>query len=580
MAYISLYRRRRPVTFADMTGQEHITQTLSNALSRGRVAHAYLFSGPRGTGKTTAAKIMARAMNCEKYPVSEPCGKCRSCVNIAAGVSMDVIEMDAASNRGIDEIRDLREKTRFASGEGRFRVYIIDEAHMLTPEACNAFLKTLEEPPQNVVFILATTDPSKLTSTIVSRCQRFDFHLLTVGQIKQRLEQVLEAEGWQVEPEALSLIARLSDGSLRDALGILEQCSTYEDKLISADHVRSVTGAAGIELISGLVRSVVDNDLRSGIAALDQLIYSGRDLSLFMRDFTFIFSRLLLEDSDNSSEGFEKDHEFNELIHSYRGKVSQSNLLDAIELLHEVNSELKHSHFPQYVLEISIIRLLRILHGRVQATSFLSHDAAHTTHAIEESVAPSKGKEASEKKPSFSEGSLEEKEALHESSPESLRSDKHIVKEEQAAAVSKSSDTEAEDKVEKLKESWPHLLQELKKRQKSTAAWLEPAQVYECRGALVHLVYNQEYQIHQMRIMEDSHRKLVEEVLSAYFKSPMRVKAEIKDNGDEKSDHKQRHNSEPADYDREGANSENKRKEAPGIEDGLEIFGGKLVDTD
>jgi DNA polymerase III subunit gamma/tau len=366
LAYQSLYRRRRPQTFSDMIGQEHITRTLGNALQHERLAHAYLFSGPRGTGKTTAAKIFARAMNCVEYPTIEPCGKCNSCKNIAAGVSIDVIEMDAASNRGIDEIRELRERTRFASGESRFKVYIIDEAHMLTPEACNAFLKTLEEPPRGVVFILATTDPSRLPSTIVSRCQRFDFHLLTAEQIRNRLDLIIEEEGWQAEDEALALISRLAEGSMRDALGILEQCSAYGDEAITAEHVRTVTGATRTEAIGALIGAAIDNDLDRGLTELHQVVYSGRDLNLFMRDLTYAFSRLLMAGGKAQEQVSEDHHEFAGLTGQYGGKIERSRLLDLIELLHEAGGDLRHAHFPQYILEITFIRLLRLLHGRLK----------------------------------------------------------------------------------------------------------------------------------------------------------------------------------------------------------------------
>jgi len=520
LAYLSLYRRRRPLTFADMTGQEHITRTLSNALCRGRLAHAYLFCGPRGTGKTTAAKILARAMNCELYPVAEPCGKCVPCKNIGAGVSIDVIEMDAASNRGIDEIRELRERSRFASGESRYKVYIIDEAHMLTPEACNAFLKTLEEPPQNVVFILATTDPSRLPSTIVSRCQRFDFHLLNVEQIGQRLEHIISEEGWQAEAEAVTLIARLADGSLRDALGILEQCSAYGEEVIDAGQVRIVTGATTADTIEALVKAAVENDLDAGLSTLEEVVFSGRDLNLFMRDLTFVFTRLLL-DGGGSGKGKQAGrHGFEEIVTRYHGKIERHLLLDAVELLHEISSELRHAHFPQYILEVAFIRLVRMLHGRLRPVSVLHSDAATQSEPGQGKVEKAAGSVREEKtvlKTGAAAGPAKTADAA----------DKNASAEAASEKAEKAETVSGEDRFSGLMEAWPKLLQEIKKRQKSTAAWLDPARLVECRGHRVKLAYSSEYSIHQIRIMEDNHRKIVEEILSAFCGEPITVKAEV-----------------------------------------------------
>lgn len=570
MAYYSLYRRRRPQKFSDMTGQDHITRTLSNALSTQRLAHAYLFSGPRGTGKTTAAKILARAMNCVDYPSPEPCGKCPSCLNIGAGVSIDVIEMDAASNRGIDEIRELRERSRFASGESRFKVYIIDEAHMLTPEACNAFLKTLEEPPQNVVFILATTDPSRLPSTIVSRCQRFDFHLLTVTQIRERLELILKEEGWQADNEALILISRLADGSLRDALGTLEQCSAYGEEHITAEHVRIVTGATRAATIEALLKAAVENDLDSGLAVIEEVVFSGRDLNLFLRDFTFVLTRLLAACGSGINNTQTNLHGFEELLAAYHNKIERNLLLEAVELLHAVSGELRHAHFPQYILEVSFVRLLRLLHGKLKPVEDLFN--APVLVPSEVSAAPGKiaAEAASGHPASRSETASVQPAPLIETAG---------VKVEAASAVKGDDSVEpmdTEDRLPRLKEAWPRLLQELKKRQKSTAAWLEPAVPVESRGHLVRLAYAPEYEIHQQRIMGDSHRKLVEELLSAFFRMPINLKTEISLTAERIPATAAEPVNPACDLQAEKV----KLKQGPSAEDALKIFGGKFIDSE
>ncbi len=583
------------MNFAEMTGQEHITRTLSNALCTERLAHAYLFCGPRGTGKTTAAKILSKAMNCEQYPVAEPCGICTPCKNIAAGVSIDVIEMDAASNRGIDEIRELRERSRFASGESRFKVYIIDEAHMLTAEACNAFLKTLEEPPQSVVFILATTDPSRLPSTIVSRCQRFDFHLLTVEQIGQRLEQILEQEGWQAESEAVTLISRLADGSLRDALGILEQCSAYGEEKIDAEQVRIVTGATMTDTIEALVKAAVENDLDSGLSTLGQVVFSGRDLNLFMRDLTFVFTRLLLESGGAKKQAANNVHGFEQVVSSFHGKIARHLLLDAVELLHEVSGELRHAHFPQYILEVAFIRLVRLLHGRLKPLSVLHSVAA-------EQLEPAGGhgfEPESGLSPQAAAPTGDPKKGS-ESPAAQGRAESPGAGVSKVAAEEVPEDTGAapgEDRTAKLKKAWPQLLQEVKRRQKSTAAWMDPAVLAESRGHMVKLAYSGEYTIHQIRIMEDNHRKIVEEVFSAFCGEPMKMKAEIVEGEIAGSDAAERpepasgpapdpvqdYTPPPADEpEPEPARQQDspEKKKSSGAEKAMELFGGKLIDPD
>ncbi len=576
MAYQSLYRRRRPLTFSDMIGQEHITRTLRNALLSERVAHAYLFCGPRGTGKTTAAKIFARAMNCAEHPAAEPCGNCASCLNIAAGVSIDVLEMDAASNRGIDEIRELRERTRFASGESRNKVYIIDEAHMLTPEACNAFLKTLEEPPRGVIFILATTDPSKLPATIVSRCQRFDFHLLTIEQIEQRLEQILAEEGWKAEDGSLGLIARLAEGSLRDALGILEQCSAYGDETISSEHVRSVTGATRVEVIEALVEAVVDNDIDSGLEVLGQIVYSGRDLNLFLRDLTFVFSRLMLVDGSGTKKSWAGLHGFDEIIKSSRGKIERAQLLDAVELLHEAGGELRRAHFPQYILEITFIRLVRILHGRLRAAELPS--------LVDYIDRPAKDKPAEAAVGISAEAPQQQKPVISAVKEEPASEDVQPDPPEQKSIKPGESAIPAEKRLEALKEAWPRLISEMKKRQRTTAAWLEPAVLSGCRGHLVIITYPPEYQIHQERLMGDNHRKLVESVLSSFCREQIEIRAEI--GQVETRTPEITEGTAPAETSSQNVRSswqEKKaeiKKKAPSAEEAQQIFGGTIIDND
>ncbi len=280
----SLYRRHRPRTFADVVGQEHVVRTLRNAVEQGKVHHAYLFVGSRGTGKTSMAKILAACLNCERGPTTEPDGTCPSCTAIAAATSLDVIEMDAASNNSVDDIRDLRERVAFAPVSGKHKVYILDEAHMLTPAAWNAFLKTLEEPPPNTVFVLATTEAAKILPTVADRCHRFDFSRPGVEQISTVLRRVATEEGIEIPPDAVALVARHATGSFRDALGTLEQLVTYSGREIALADVLAVLGVADADLLFSALDSVAGHDAREALRAAATLADSGRDAAMFIRD--------------------------------------------------------------------------------------------------------------------------------------------------------------------------------------------------------------------------------------------------------------------------------------------------------
>ncbi len=291
----SLYRRHRPGSFDEVVGQQHVVRTLRNAVEQGKVHHAYLFVGSRGTGKTSMAKILARSLNCERGgPTVTPCGECETCLTIAAGTSVDVIEMDAASNRSVDDVRDLRERVAYAPAGGRWKVYILDEAHMLTKEAWNAFLKTLEEPPPNTVFVLATTEAHKVMATIADRCQRFDFQRPSLEQISEVVQRVAAAEGIEVEEGAVATIARSAQGSFRDALGTLDQLVAYGGDKVGLDDVLQLLGAADAELLFGAVDAVIAEDPKGVLLGVEEMARSGRDPSQFARDLLAHLRHLLV----------------------------------------------------------------------------------------------------------------------------------------------------------------------------------------------------------------------------------------------------------------------------------------------
>ncbi len=509
MFYRSLYRRQRPEKFSRMVGQEHVSRTLSQALSQGRIAHAYLFCGPRGTGKTTAAKILARALNCDHYPAPEPCGQCRSCQNILAGISLDVLEMDAASNRGIDEIRELRERTRYATSEGRFKVYIIDEAHMLTTEAFNAFLKTLEEPPPGVVFVLATTDPSRLPRTIISRCQRFNFHLLTEDQIYRRLEEVAAGEGWKAEPEALHVIAYLAEGSMRDALGLLEQAQPYrEGELITAEHVRRITGATRKESLMVLMESMAGNDLAGVLSVLQEVVSGGGDLALLLKDLTYCLSRLLLPvDAEPSLNGSE--YGFDRLVYNLRGKFSREGVMEAVELLHQANIELRQGFSPQFTLEMALIRLLRVLHHLPREDAL---SGAPTTPA------------SGEPKPDLKQPETKVSHGTAVRSPDKpISTVMNHQAPENTAPAARQEEQPVGERLSIIKQKWSQILAGANKKQKSTGALLAQSTPVDCRGNCILFSFEAGQAILGERIMEAKHRKIIEEVLSRLLSTPVHI---------------------------------------------------------
>ena len=357
MAYVALYRQWRPQNFDTLVGQQPVKQALTNALTSGRIAHAYLFAGPRGTGKTSTARILAKALNCEQGPTPNPCGKCDNCRRIAEGSSMDVFEIDAASNRGIDEIKTLRDQLAFTPVDCRYKVYIIDEVHMLTTEAFNALLKTLEEPPSHVIFILATTDPHKIPATIHSRCQRFDFRRVTVDEIVQHLAMVAQGSGLEAEEEALRLIAIQSEGGMRDALSLLDQCGVMAKKITAAT-VREVLGIVGREALRGLVAAIGKQDVPAALAQLSALLEQGKDVRQILTELVEYLRALLL---------FKAVPQYNEVyltdtvegLSELAALYSTDRIMASEERLHAALVELRGTMRQRITAELCLLDLCR-----------------------------------------------------------------------------------------------------------------------------------------------------------------------------------------------------------------------------
>lgn len=361
MSYTALYRKWRPAAFSDVKGQDHIVQTLKNQINSHRIGHAYLFCGTRGTGKTSIAKIFAKAVNCEQPVDGSPCGICRTCKNIGAGASLNVVEIDAASNNGVENIREIRDEVQYPPTEGRYRVYIIDEVHMLSTGAFNALLKTLEEPPSYVIFILATTEVQKIPVTVMSRCQRYDFKRITVETIVERLKELTAAEEIQVEEKALAYIAKSADGALRDALSLLDQCVAFHfGELLTYDNVLDVLGAADITVFGTLFRAVAENRTKDCITCLEELVIQGRELGQFVTDFIWYLRNLLVLGTVDDGENLvDLSTENRKILEEDRRLVDSETLFRYIRVFSELLNQLRYAAQKRVLVEVALIKLTR-----------------------------------------------------------------------------------------------------------------------------------------------------------------------------------------------------------------------------
>ena len=459
MSYISLYRKWRSQTFDEIIGQPAIVQTLKNAIKNNRLAHAYLFSGPRGTGKTSTARILAKALNCKDGPTPSPCGKCQSCTKIRDGHSVNVIEIDAASNRGIDEIRELRERVRYAPVEGRYKVYIIDEVHMLTPEAFNALLKTLEEPPSHTIFVLATTELHKVPLTISSRCQRLDFGRIKLREIEGHLQQVAQDEGFEIDEKALNLIARVGEGSMRDSISLLDQLVSFSGHKISYDNVVMLLGTADEELLLAFGEAVAANNPAKVLELVRNGVEEGRSTLQVTRDLVAHF-RNLLHIKVGSAEALELTSDYLAKLKEQAEKFSLQKIKEMIRALSRAELDMKWHPHARLVLEVALLELLE----------------------APEAVAVAKGETSGEVR--------------------------------QATEVRVVTQVIGNGKIDKIKNHWSDILESVKK--KSIFGYVslhegDPAEINE-KGKLV-ISFRRGYAFHKERLEEVKNKQAVEEAL-------------------------------------------------------------------
>jgi len=504
MEYQSLYRKWRPQTFEDIIGQKHITQTLINAISLNRISHAYIFSGPRGVGKTTTARILAKSLNCVKGPTAHPCNKCERCIRITDGYSMDVIEIDGASNRGIDDIRDLRNKVKFTPAEGKYKVYIIDEVHMLTTEAFNALLKTLEEPPSHVIFIFATTNPHKIPSTILSRCQWFNFRRIALEDIVAKLKIIVKDEDLKIEDKVLDIIARNSTGSMRDAESTLDQIIAYCGKDITSQSVKEVLGIIEEEVFFELVEAIIKNDTLRGIELINRTSDLGGDASQFIKNLMEYVHNLSL------AKVCQKDiMNFQGIFTEDRGRLLEQSktiklekLFKIVDYLAEVERKIRYTRHPWILLEMLVIKF-----------------TAGENFSL---------KEIEEEK-DVSESGKKNVETREEPPPKKKVQDKIKSKE-----VSSIKVKEPPVNLE-LMQAWPTILDRIKKTKIAVYSFIIANNLITVENNKLIIGFNKEYTFHKESLEKQNNKILLQELIKEETGRLLVIECTINDNNKEDS---------------------------------------------
>ncbi|CAM4018652.1 DNA polymerase III subunit gamma/tau [Alkalicoccus chagannorensis] len=509
MSYQALYRVWRPRQLRDVAGQEHITRTLKNALAQQKLSHAYLFTGPRGTGKTSAAKIVAKAVNCREAPASEPCNECDICLGIQDGSIVDVMEIDAASNNGVDEIRDIRDKVRFAPSTASYKVYIIDEVHMLTTGAFNALLKTLEEPPPHVLFILATTEPHKIPLTIISRCQRFDFKRITAHAMLDRMREIVGEMELQVEEDALSLIARASEGGMRDALSLLDQAVSFAEEKVTTEDILAVIGSASRDHLYDIVEAVRDGSVGTGLEKIDILMEEGKDPNRLLEDLLFFFRDALMIKAAPQLEESQDRVRADDRFQTITEQLEQVWIFAMIERLNHFQQEMKWASHPQVFLEMFIVQASQQPAG-LPASEPAQAPASSTVEALEQKITAlerSLKRMQQEGVPAAGGASAQTSEAparqRKRSKPAAASAGKGGDSRHVAAMLNEAEKAE----LQQLQSSWGGVLEQVKQQSVPASAWLNDCQPKAASADKFVLVFKNE--LHR-GMVEEKFRDMVE----------------------------------------------------------------------
>ena len=518
MGYTALYREWRPKTFDDVVGQEHITTTLKNEILNDRIAHAYLFCGTRGTGKTSTAKVMAKALNCLNPHDGEPCNECEMCRKINEGLAIDVTELDAASNNGIDKIRDIIDDTKYPPQEAKYKVYIMDEVHMLSVGAVNAFLKTLEEPPKNVIFILATTDPQKLPITILSRCQRFDFKRINQKEISARLRRITDAQNVECEEKSLDLIARVCDGAMRDALSILDQAIAMGDNKINYTDLVSILGLVTNEYLFDITDAIIERNVEKAMVIVDKLVYSGKDMQLFIKDLIAHFRNLLMAKvTTNPEEVLDMSLENITLIKKQGRKIRVEEIMRAIRILQEAEANSKMSKQSRLYLELSIIKMCKIEYdtsnevilARMNKLEESLKNGTIQVSDVQANTANNQGK-----------ASESSRENLNNVVKSTVNKSEHVA----TQVVNNEANPNSLLTIDDVGRAWTEILQAFKyKRAMIIHASLMTGKPYSLKNGVLTIEFNQLYSQSKPRLEKAEYREIVNDIFSKILKEKIIV---------------------------------------------------------
>jgi DNA polymerase-3 subunit gamma/tau len=509
VAYTALYREWRPNNFEEVVGQKHITITLRNQIKNNRTAHAYLLCGTRGTGKTSTAKILAKAVNCLNPIDGEPCNECEMCKKIKSGISIDVTELDAASHNSVDNIRDIIEDVQYPPQEAKFKVYIIDEVHMLSIGAVNAFLKTLEEPPANVIFILATTDPQKLPITILSRCQRFDFKRIKSDFIFERLRKIVDELGVYADDESLKLVSRICDGAMRDALSILDQAISMSGGKVEYDNVIEMLGLVTNENLVKLVNGIISRDVEKSIKSIDEIVFSGKDIYTFIKDMiTHMRNLMMAKVSDNPEAVLDMSSENIDIIKEQASKIRVEEIMRYIKILQEAEEQSKWSKQSRIYLELAVIRMIKVEYDTSKEILLARinklESAIKNGDIIVNSANNNKAK----------------------SIKSDIRSTK--VKKEEIINNQVSENPNSTLTLDMVKKSWRDILDLFKARRKMVIyASLVTGKIVSCNNGVIEINFGTQYSFNKPRLEKESNRKAVEDIFSEALKEKVRIKYSV-----------------------------------------------------
>jgi DNA polymerase-3 subunit gamma/tau len=537
MSYLVFARKYRPLTFDDVVGQEHITGTLKKAIEKDRVAHAYIFTGTRGVGKTTTARILARALNCDKGPTPSPCGVCEPCKNIISGSSFDVLEIDGASNNSVEDIREIRDNVRYSSMGGKYRIYVIDEVHMLSKSAFNALLKTLEEPPANVIFIFATTEPQKIPATIHSRCQRFDFRRISTEQITTRLEQICVAEKIAFDRGALHLVGRKAEGSMRDALSLLDQVFSFSHEKIDETAVRSVLGIINTEIYDTVMKAVADKNAQPVLAAVEDILSRGFDLHEFVLGLedhlrTLLFSRI---PSVMGNPRIDLPADTSGSIAKTASAFSEATLLRMAELVRKTERDLKYSDFPRFLVELMLFKLVH-LDNTVELEMLLQTLGGPMPFSPGAAPAPAgffspQDKKKNDKPPAMPAPPASIAAAAAETQEDLPSDDEAECNEEEIVTQQQGNKADPVASVN-LQAQWPEFLEHLKRDRPTLAYHLSSAFVVSGTNKSVDVRFPKAFHFQFSEVLKKKNRDEIQEKLNEFGKGPVELHITLEQAGD------------------------------------------------